>query len=355
MPSEMIDWVVAEWIASHVAGTGNAPEPQVDLEAIVSDARTRVIAYTGLVPTGPPVPPEAVDRREWVAANIASTRALMDPLLNRMSGQLGPGKPAAQMWLATVSSTEIGVLLGYMGQRVLGQYELVLLREHAGEQPPRLLFVMPNLAQSIRRFKADEQEFITWVALHEVTHAVQFGGVPWLQDYLADLIRELMGSVEERMSARRRLRIPDREAIERFGRAAERVSRAALRADLLGMVASAPEQAMIDQTQAVMAVIEGHAEHVMDAVAPELLPSLPALREALDERRKVQSPLGRLVSRLLGLEMKMKQYERGKIFCDAIDRHAGAKAFERLFSGPEFLPDLAEIDDPSAWLSRVDL
>jgi putative hydrolase len=112
---------------------------------------------------------------------------------------------------------------------------------------------------------------------------------------------------------------------------------------------------VIDQAQAVMAVIEGHAEHVMDAVAPELLPSLPALRKALDARRKVQSPLGRLVSRLLGLEMKMRQYEGGKIFCDEIDRRAGAKAFERLFSGPASLPSLAEIEDPALWLARVHL
>jgi coenzyme F420 biosynthesis associated uncharacterized protein len=351
----MIDWVIAEWIAARVAGTGDAPTPQVDLDAIVSDARARVIAYTGLVPTGPPVPPEAIDRREWVATNIASSRALIEPLLNRLGDRLGSAKPVAGIWLATASSTEIGFLLGYMGQRVLGQYELVLLREHAADRPPRLLFVMPNLAQSIKRFGADEHEFITWVALHEVTHAVQFGGVPWLQDHLAGLVRELMDSVEERMAAPRRLRMPDREALARLRRAAERIGRAALRADLIGMVASGPEQAMIDKTQAVMAVIEGHAEHVMDAVAPELLPSLPALREALDKRRKVQSPLGRLIGRLLGLEMKMRQYERGKIFCDAIDRRAGARAFERLFSGPEFLPSLAEIEDPEAWLNRVDL
>jgi coenzyme F420 biosynthesis associated uncharacterized protein len=344
----VIDWVLAEWIAGRLAGTGDAPPPQVDLQSIVSDAQARVIAYTGMVPTGPPVPAEAVDRREWVATNIASTRALIDPLLNRMGDQIGQAKPATQIWLAAASSTEIGVLLGYMGKRVLGQYELDILREPAGGRPPRLLFVMPNLAQSIQRFGADELEFITWVALHEATHAVQFGGVPWLQDHLAGLVRELMGSVEGRVAARRRLRLPSREAVERFGRAA-------LRADLLGMVASAPEQALIDQTQAVMAVIEGHAEHVMDAVAPELLPSLPALREALDERRKVQSPLGRLLSRLLGLQMKMKQYERGKIFCDEIERRAGARAFVRLFSGPEALPSLAEIEHPAAWLDRVDL
>jgi putative hydrolase len=148
------------------------------------------------------------------------------------------------------------------------------------------------------------------------------------------------------MARRRQLRLPSRATVERVGRAA-------LRADLLGMVASEPERAVMDRAQAVMAVIEGHAEHVMDAVAPELLPSLPALRSALDERRRVQSPFGRLVSRLLGLEMKLKQYERGKIFCDEIVRVSGTEALRHLFSAPEALPTLAEIDDPAAWLRRA--
>ena len=115
-------------------------------------------------------------------------------------------------------STEVGVLVGYLAQRVLGQYEFVLLKEHAAGRPPRLLFVMPNLGEAVKRFEADEREFVTWVALHEVTHAVQFGGVPWLQDHLAGLIRELMDSAEARMAAGRRLRLPSR-ATRRSGSA----------------------------------------------------------------------------------------------------------------------------------------
>jgi coenzyme F420 biosynthesis associated uncharacterized protein len=346
MPAPVIDWIVAEWIAARIAGEGRAPAPQIDLAPIVADAEERVVAYTGLVPAGPLPPAEGVSRREWVAANISSTRALIEPMLERLTERLGPVKPAAELWLGVTGSSEVGLLVGYLAQRVLGQYELVLLKERAQGHPPRLLFVMPNLGESIRRFEADEREFITWVALHEVTHAVQFGGVPWLQDHLAGLIRELLESAEERMGRRRELHLPSRETVERVGRAA-------LKADLLGMIASEPERAVMDRAQAVMAVIEGHAEHVMDVVAPELLPSLPDLRRALDERRRVQSPFGRLLSRLLGLEMKLKQYERGKIFCDEIVRGGGDAALRHLFSAPEALPTLAEIDDPSAWLRRA--
>jgi coenzyme F420 biosynthesis associated uncharacterized protein len=346
MPAPVIDWIVAEWIATRVAGEGRARLPEIDLGPIAEDAERRVVEYTGLIPSGPLPPPEGVTRKQWVASNIASTRALMEPMLERITERLGPVKPAAQLWLGVTGSSEVGLLVGYLAQRVMGQYELVLLRELDGGRPPRLLFVMPNLGEAIRRFDADEREFVTWVALHEVTHAVQFGGVPWLQEHLASLIRELLDSAESRMARRRQLRLPSRATVERVGRAA-------LRADLLGMVASEPERAVMDRAQAVMAVIEGHAEHVMDAVAPELLPSLPALRSALDERRRVQSPFGRLVSRLLGLEMKLKQYERGKIFCDEIVRVSGTEALRHLFSAPEALPTLAEIDDPAAWLRRA--
>lgn len=346
MPTPVIDWIVAEWIAARVAGAGRAPLPAVELGPIVTDAQRRVVAYTGLEPAGPLPPAEGVSRREWVAANVASTRALIEPMLERLTAHMGPVKPAAQLWLGMSGSSEVGLLVGYLAQRVLGQYELVLLRERADGHPPRLLFVLPNLGEAIRRFEADEIEFVTWVALHEVTHAVQFGGVPWLQEHLAGLIRELLESAETRIATRRRLRLPSRATVER-------VARAALKADLIGMVASEPERAVIDRAQAVMAVIEGHAEHVMDAVAPELLPSLPDLRRALDERRQVQSPFGRLLNRLLGLEMKLKQYERGKIFCDEIVRVRGPEALRHLFSAPEALPTLAEIEAPAAWLARM--
>ena len=109
---------------------------------------------------------------------------------------------------------------------------------------------------------------------------------------------------------------------------------------------------MLDRVQAVMAVIEGHAEHVMDAVAPDLLPSLPKLRAALDRRRQSQSGLSRLVARLLGLELKLRQYEQGKYFCDEIVRARGTAALHHLWSSPEALPTLAEIQDPAAWLAR---
>ena len=112
-----------------------------------------MVAYTGLIPTTPLPPPEGINRREWIATNIASTQALLDPMLERMTEQLGPAKGAAQLWLGVASSAEIGVLIGYLAKRVLGQYEFVLLRENADGREPRLLFVLPNLGERGRAIR----------------------------------------------------------------------------------------------------------------------------------------------------------------------------------------------------------
>jgi coenzyme F420 biosynthesis associated uncharacterized protein len=322
---------------------------KADLEALAAESERRVTAYTGLEPARPLPPPEGIERREWVQTNIKAMRQLLDPVLDRASGTLsGPLKPAMQLALGFVVTTEVAVVLGYLAQRVLGQYELVLLDDSTETTPPRLLFVLPNLGQAVQSFQAQEDEFMTWVALHEVTHAVQFSGVPWLHGHVAGLVRELLGKAELRMDSERKFHLPTSTEIKR-------VVAALRRGDLVSIFTSKAERETFDRVQAVMAVIEGHAEHVMDAVAPDLLPSLPQLREALDRRRKTQSGLSRLFAKLLGLELKLKQYEQGKAFCDAVVERVGTQGLQHVFSGPEALPSLEELQDAPAWLRRVGL
>ena len=162
---DVIDWYVAERIAWQVAGHGDAPAPLVDLSELAAESERRVVAYTGLTPAQALPEPEGVSRREWVASNIRSMRALIDPVLLRATGRLGPLAPGVQFGLGLAMSVEVGVLVGYLGQRVLGQYELVLLDESPELHPPRLLFVLPNLGHAVRTMHADEREFMIWVAL----------------------------------------------------------------------------------------------------------------------------------------------------------------------------------------------
>ncbi len=345
----MIDWILAERLAGLVAGRGDARPPRGDLAALAADASTRVARYTGLTPTQPLPPPEGIGRSEWVSANVSAMRRLLDPVLDHAVSKMLPARPltpAVSLAMSVVVTTEVGVVLGYLAQRVLGQYELVLLDEPLEDHPPRLLFVLPNLGAAVASLNAPEDEFLTWVTLHEVTHAVQFGGVPWLQSYLAGLVGELMRSAELRMDTPRRWRIPSRAELRR-------AMRAARTGDVVGIFASPGERETLDRVQAVMAVIEGHAEHVMDAVAPDLLPSLPRLRGALDQRRRSQTGLSRLLGKLLGLELKLRQYEQGKFFCDAIVAAAGTGALVRVFDSPESLPTLDELVDPARWVTRM--
>jgi coenzyme F420 biosynthesis associated uncharacterized protein len=342
----VIDWILAEKIAAYVAGTGDAAYPRADLSALAAESERRVTAYTGLEPARPLPPPEGIGRREWVATNVRAMRSLLDPMLKRAGEGLGPLRPAAQLAAGVVVTAEVGVVLGYLAQRVLGQYELVLLDEAVDPSPPRLLFVLPNLGQAVQSFEAQEEEFMTWVALHEVTHAVQFSGVPWLHGHVAGLVRELLRSAELRIDTERKLRLPT-------GAELKRMATALRHGDLISVVANPTERETLNRVQAVMAVIEGHAEHVMDMVAPDLLPSLPKLRAALDRRRRSQSGLSRLIGRLLGLELKLRQYEQGKYFCDAVVSAAGTEALRYVFSAPEALPTMAELVDPDAWLRRA--
>ncbi len=342
----MIDWFLAQRLARYVAGEPEGRPPKADLQALAADSAERVIAYTGLTPARALPPAEGIGRAEWIAANVGGMRALLDPPLAKVGDGLGAARHAMRLGAGVVLTAEVGVVLGFLAQRVLGQYELVLLDTTSEYRPPRLLFVLPNLGNAGRAFGADEREFLTWVALHEVTHAVQFAGVPWLQPHMAGMVRELLSHAELRIDTRRALRLPGTDDVKRLADAVRS-------GDLVSLVASPQERATIERMQCTMAVLEGHAEHVMDAVGAPLLPSLPRLRAALDARRRSQSAPARLLQRLLGLEMKLKQYEQGKRFCDAIVREAGVEALNSIWSGPEVLPSSAELDAPSTWLERT--
>src|SRR5215213_11662811 len=212
----MIDWFLAQRLARHVAGEPDSRPPKTDLQALATDSAERVIAYTGLTPAHELPPAEGIGRAEWIAANVGAMRMLLDPPLSKVGEGLGPARHAMRLGAGIVLTAEVGVVLGFLAQRVLGQYELVLLDTTPEDRPPRLLFVLPNLGAAGRAFGADEREFLTWVALHEVTHAVQFAGVPWLQSHMAAMVRELLSHAELRIDTRRGLRMPGGDDLKRL-------------------------------------------------------------------------------------------------------------------------------------------
>jgi coenzyme F420 biosynthesis associated uncharacterized protein len=334
----MVDWRLAERVADAVAGGDGTGKPLAgDIDAMATRAAERVIGYTRLQPAAPPPDPEAIGRREWSRANLGTMRGTLDPLVERLGS--GPLQSAGGMLVGA----EAGGIVGFMGRSVLGQYELALLDP---EQPPRLLLVVPNLREAARTFDADEAELLEWVIFHEITHAVQFSGVSWLREYLAAQLDELLASVKVEVDPAVLMRLPKLQDM----RAAWDTVR---EGGLVHAVAGPERKAIIDRLQAAMALIEGHAEHVMDAAGEGVLPSLPKLRSALEKRRREKPPLVKLIERMLGLDLKLRQYVIGKRFCDAVVGSWGIEGLNRAWSAPEMLPTLPELDDPPSWVRRT--
>jgi len=343
--SGVIDWTLASQVARGVSRLQPAgdPAPFEALAAPAAESERLVSEYTGLVAAVPLPIAEAVGRDEWADANLSSMRALLDPLAGKLGNGLGPLSGVAGAAAGALLAAEVGAISGFLAGRVLGQYEFPVLDPH---RPARLLFVAPNLGHAAVDLEADADQLLRWVALHETTHALQFGGVPWLREHLSRMVQELLGSMSvDRGSL---LRIPDPSDLRAL------VDK--MREGGLATLALGPERrALLDRMQAFMAVLEGYAEHVMDAVGAGALEDLPTLRAALNRRRRDRSGFLRVLERLIGLDLKLRQYEQGKAFCDAVVARGGIAALNRVWIAPEALPTLAELDNPAAWLDRPQL
>jgi uncharacterized protein (DUF2342 family) len=377
----MVDWSIARRVAGFATRSEDrVTDPGVDLLALGAEFEPRVSEYTRLTPIDPIPSPELVSRHGWADANLDAMAELMKPVEARMGERFekagllaGPLRAGAGAALAT----ELGLVIGYMSQRVLGQYELSLI---AGTANPRLLFVGTNLVGAAKALGVERVAFIRWVTVHELTHAMQFGGVPWLRGHMGGLLKEYLETVDVKLDPTGggeaddapdapdgNDKAPSRPARGRSGgllggaldklRAMDVPDPSEL-ADrfrdggLAALVQNDEQRDVMERMQAAMAVVEGHAEHVMDALAPELVPQHEGLRAAMDARRRSRSAPERVLMRLLGMEMKMRQYKLGKEFCDAVVAEAGIDGLNRVWAGPEALPTLAEIENPPAWLAR---
>ncbi len=355
----MIDWGAAQRIGELVAGSppyGGVRAAAV--EPLAFDFARRVSAYSGLeLPTELPAL-EAVDRASWIAANLKTMRPLLAPLAERVDedggGLVGPLRGPLRSASGLLLGAQVGAMTGMLSQRVLGQYDVALLDSSA---PPRLLLLAPNLAQAARNLAVDRDELVLWVTIHEITHAVQFSGAPWLRDYLGGMLKELIDGLQ--VSAFGKSSEPDgageRGWLEKLpdpGELLEMLERAR-RGELLRLTLGENRWRLVERMQAAMSLIEGHAEHTMDAIGAEVLPSLPRLRAAMDRRREGRGLPWRVLERLLGLELKLRQYETGRRFCDAVVADGGTEALARAWSGPQALPSGAELEQPELWLARM--
>ncbi len=341
----MVDWNLATKVAEGVAALQPSGDP-APFQALVhpaDEAEALVSGYTGLKPTAGALPvAEAVDRRAWVEASLRSIRGVLDPAAAKAAERAGSLGSVVGVAAGAALGVQAGAISGFLAGRVLGQYEFPVLDPDA---PARLLFVAPNLGHATETLDTEADPLLRWVALHEITHALQFGGVPWLRPYLAGQVLELTASLDldpgSLFSG-----IPGLDDVRGL------VDR--LREDGLAALVLGPERrAQMDQLQAFMAVLEGYAEHVMDAVGADVIDDLPRLRAAMERRRADRTGVLRLFEKLIGMDMKMRQYELGKRFCDGVVERAGIEGLNRVWERPEQLPTLAELDDPAGWIART--
>ncbi|HXA54083.1 MAG TPA: zinc-dependent metalloprotease, partial [Solirubrobacteraceae bacterium] len=280
---DAIDWSTAQRVGELIAGspkTGSASGLPVRGEAVRPLALRfveRVSDYSGLAPPARLPPLEAVDRARWIAANLATMRPILESVAysegqrsararrriryrwKRPGQDLGPLYDALGAAGGLLLGAQVGAMAGMLSQRVLGQYDLALLDPTV---EPRLLLVAPNLAQAARAMRVDGEQLLAWVTIHEITHAVQFSGAPWLREHLAGILRELLDGMQATVSLGALMRLPgagDARAL------AERLRRG----ELVRLTLGEQRWRLVERLQATMSLVEGHAEHVMDAVGAE--------------------------------------------------------------------------------------
>jgi coenzyme F420 biosynthesis associated uncharacterized protein len=351
---DMVDWDLAVQTARRMMRPGpevsreEARSVVEELRAGAAEAEGHVRGYTGLVAETASAPVVVVDRPGWVQANADGFRVVLRPLVAKMRAARGPSGGLANAIGPRVTGVEAGSLLAFLAGKVLGQFDPFWSgpAETSAPNAGRLLLVAPNVVQTERELEVDPRDFRLWVCLHEETHRVQFTAVPWLRDHLRTEIATLLDATEIDPS---KLLGMLREGLERIGR----LLRSGGDGSLLDLIQTPEQKAVLDRLTAVMSLLEGHADVVMDGVGPQVIPSVDVIRERFQERRKGGSPVDQLLRRLLGLEAKMAQYRDGATFVRGVVDRIGMAGFNTVWDSPQTLPSRAEISDPAAWVRRV--
>jgi coenzyme F420 biosynthesis associated uncharacterized protein len=339
-----VDWTVAASGARMFAGTGpDVPVPEAlaavrQLRTMAVTAEGHVRELTGLGEGLPILPGDVVDRAGWVQAATDGLAYLTSSALNKIASPSRLASGAAGL--------QAGLALGYLGSRVLGQYDPFGGGSGPGEPGPgRLLLVAPNVVAVQHALDVPAEDFRLWVCLHEETHRLQFTSVPWLRDHFAELVRTFLSTMDT--TANNLIeRLPD----------ALRAARRAGGTDAIGLVAFLQSPAQRDAMNRLLALatlLEGHADHVMDAVGPRVVPAVATIRTRFTARRRGGGVLDRLLRALLGVDAKVRQYAQGSAFTKHVIDVVGMARFNIVWTSPDTLPTRQEIAEPGKWLRRV--
>jgi len=318
-----------------------------DFARFTAQAEALVVKETGLVPSSGPPRGVVVDRADWVRANIKSFRRLLAPLLEKLE-QTGMPRTFTSV-SGSITGAQLGLVIGWLSTRVLGQYDILFAEDSDGDGEDSgdiVSYVGPNIAALEKRHGFPPEQFRLWIALHEVTHRCQFTGVPWLHEYFLSLVEEGLSGMNpdpKRFTESLRRAIDEiragRNPLEQTG--------------LIGLVADPEQLVTIGKIQALMSLLEGHGDITMNRAGAELVPEAAWFARVLHERRKRAGPGARLMQQLIGLDAKMRQYEQGERFIEAVEKEGGPELLAKVWEAPDRLPTLDEIRDPAAWIARM--
>jgi coenzyme F420 biosynthesis associated uncharacterized protein len=242
-----------------------------------------------------------------------------------------------------VVGAQLGVLLGYLARRVLGQYDLSLLSPDPSQRGA-LYFVEPNIARAQQLLGVSDEEFRLWIALHETSHVFQFEAFPWVRSYFQDLVRQFVGQVTDQIGATNDLgALIDRV---REGRAQGK--------HWIEIMLSPQQQQIFDRLQALMSLIEGYSNHIMNAIGRDLLPSFHDIEQRVQQRQLNRPLIEEVINRVTGMDLKLAQYRQGEQFIDAVVAQRGILFANRVWAGPQNLPTMAELRDPARWIARIE-
>ena len=352
---DLVDWDLAAATGVRLLRPGPDATPE-QARAVVAElredalkAREHVREFTGLHVTGAQAPVAVVDRPTWVRSNVQGLRHLLEPMADRIRSRTMAGMPPAVRAIgARLTGLEAGAGLAFLGSKVLGQYEMFPPDGPDPDRPGRLLLVAPNIVQVERELGVVPEDFRLWVCLHEETHRVQFGAVPWLRAHIVDQVGVLLGAAEESLS----MGVMKNRAGDVLSAVA-----AALRGQpgpsLAEALQSPEQQAVLAEVTAIMSLLEGHADVVMDGVGPAVVPTVTDIRTRFQRRREQPGRVEAAMRRLLGLDAKLRQYRDGAAFVHAVVDRVGMAGFNRVWDSAATLPTAAELAAPEQWVARV--
>lgn len=375
----MVDWNLAVATATRLV----RPGPQVsrdEARKVVAELREHARTAEGAVReftrmrstslgADGAAPVLVVDRPGWVRANVAGFRTVIRPLEQKLSARRAatPGGAVLSAVGEKITGVEVGAVLALLSGKVLGQYETFAAAEPAERAVPhtpdspaglfdqprlgpdqpgpgRLLLVAPNIVQVERELAVDPHDFRLWVCLHEETHRTQFTAVPWLRDHVQAEVQSFLAETDVEPTA----------LLERLREVLSPAGDRPQRDTLLEVVQTPAQREILNRLTAVMSLLEGHADVVMDGVGPSVVPSVGEIREKFQRRRdKGAGRLDLLLRRLLGMDAKLRQYQDGAVFVRGVVDRIGMDGFNRVWTSPNTLPTKDEIHNPAAWVARV--